>query len=119
MKIFTSIATTAVIVGSPLINIASANAKPFIYSNAFEYRGTSKQCLKGAEAVLKRYEIEDVQIEYTKDWRIAFIHGSHKSEYIAIQIECNQKLGVTTLAIAGLDNDFTFQLYSKLFDARW
>ena len=119
MKFFTSIAAVAAIAGSPLLHIASANAKPFIYSNTFAYSGTNEQCLKGAEAVLKNNGVEDIQIEYKQDNRIAFIYGSHRNEYTAIQIECNQKLGITALAIAGLDNDFTFQLYSKLFETTW
>ena len=102
MKLFTSIAAVAVIAGSPLLHITSANAKPFIYSNTFAYSGTIEQCLKGAEAVLKNNEVEDIQIEYKQDNRIAFIYGSHRNEYTAVQIECNQKLGITALAIAGI-----------------
>ena len=34
-------------------------------------------------------------------------------------IECDQKLGNTTLAISGPDNDITCKIYEILFDAEW
>ena len=59
------------------------------------------------------FEIETVN----ESNRSVSISGDHKTEYIVVEIACDQKLGVTALSIAGLDNEYTYDLYLKLFNS--
>jgi hypothetical protein len=41
------------------------------------------------------------------------------NEYLSVEIECNQKMGITVLGVAGLDNELTWKTYKALNKAEW
>ena len=38
---------------------------------------------------------------------------------VVAKIECDQSLGVTGLAVSGIDNQLTYKKYSTLFERSW
>ena len=118
MKPIKAIAAAAV-VSTSLSGHLAANAKPFIYTSVWSYSANRDKCIKSAEAVLAKHGFKDFESQNLSKDRSKKISGYHKSEYITAEIECDQKIGVTTLGVAGLDNDATYDMYSKLHDAEW
>ena len=117
MKIL-SATTTAI--AALLFAGSAAIAKPFIYTSFYSYSGSYKSCIKKAEAALKRLGFERFEHENTNEKnRSVSIAGYHESEYLTAEIECDQKLGITSLGVAGLDNDITYEYYGKLYDSEW
>ena len=117
MKLFTAIAAAA-FVGTSALDISAANAKPFLYASTFADSRTYAECLKGTESILKKHQFEDFEFDNAnKAYRSVSISGYYKNEYLTVEVECDQKLGVTSLSVAGLDNEFTYQIYVKLFEA--
>lgn len=51
--------------------------------------------------------------------RIAYVTACHNDDYMVVEIGCDQKPGVTYLAISGLDNETTYKTYSKLYTSEW
>ena len=99
---------------------AAVKAKPFIYTSFYSYSGSYKSCIKKAEAVLTSLGFEEFEYDNTdENNRSVSIAGYHKNEYLTAEIECDQKLGITSLGIAGLDNEITFEYYEKLHDSEW
>ena len=117
MKLFGVIATISVIATSA-IDIAAASAKPFVYTSFFADGRTYKECLKSAESILKSRQFKDLEIDNSNENVSAVsISGYHENEYVTVEVECDQNLGVTSLAVAGIDNEFTYKIYRKLYDA--
>ena len=117
MKLFGVIATISV-VATAVIDIAAANAKPFVYTSLFADGRTYKECLKSAESILKSRQFKDLETDNSNvNVRAVSISGYHENEYVTVEVECDQNLGVTSLAVAGIDNEFTYEIYRKLYDA--
>jgi len=51
--------------------------------------------------------------------RVGKVSGSSSNEYLSVEIECNQKMGITVLGVAGLDNELTWKTYEALNKAEW
>ncbi len=119
MKFLTSIAAAAVI-GTSLLTPKSAEAKPFIYVDNYSYGGTTEQCLKNAQQVLKNHNFDSINedISLQKE-RVVSVTGYHQKEYLTVEIQCDQKMGVTVLGVSGLDNKITYETYKKLHKANW
>ena len=47
------------------------------------------------------------------------VDGKLKNYPVVAKIECDQSLGVTGLAVTGIDNKLTYKKYSNLFDKDW
>ena len=117
MKLFSAIATVSVVATSA-IDIAAANAKPFVYTSVFSDSRTYEECIKSTESILRNHQFKDFEIDNTnKDNRAVSIAGYHESEYLTVEVECDQKLGVIVLAVAGIDNKLAYEIYSKLHNA--
>ena len=117
MKLFGVIATISVIATSA-IDIAAASAKPFVYTSLFADGRAYKECLKDAESILKSRQFKGLEIDNSNENVSAVsISGYHENEYVTVEVECDQNLGVTSLAVAGIDNEFTYKIYRKLYDA--
>ena len=118
MKLLFSIAASSVISGS-LLAADQAKARPFIYVNSWAYNGSALQCIENVEPVLSKLKFENFDSQQTDDKRATKITGYHKKEYVTVEIECDQKLGITVIGVAGIDNDLTYEIYSKLRKAQW
>ena len=101
------------------VAIPSAQARPYLYVDVFEHGGSVKQCLDGAEAVL-------IDLGFTEDLgrdrigeKQGSVSGQMESDAVSAEIYCDQKLGVTSIGVAGLDNDLSYEKYTALFDAEW
>lgn len=117
MKLFSVIAAIPVIATSA-IDIAAANAKPFVYTSLYADGRAYKECLEDAESILKSRQFKDLEIDNSNEIvRAVSISGYHENEYVTVEVECDQNLGVTSLAVAGIDNEFTYKIYRKLYDA--
>ena len=69
--------------------------------------------------VLKANGFEEFDIHEDSKYRTSSVKGYHKSESLTAEIECNQKLGITSFGVSSLDNEITYKMYGKLFDAEW
>ena len=119
MKLLNAIAA-AVVCGTFLFATKRAEAKPFIYVDSYSYGGTAEKCLKNARSVLKKLEFDDFDIDDSlKKERKLSITGYHKEEYLSAEIECDQKMGVSSLGVSGLDHDLTYEMYGKLHESEW
>ena len=112
----------------PLLSIGlfsgqAATARPWLYVSTFAYGGSGEKCLKNAAAALK-------EEGFTRDFEISRFKGKSRDmgghvdaklrNYpVVAKIECDQSLGVTGLAVTGLDNQLTYRKYSALFDKSW
>ena len=119
MKLINAIAAAAVC-GTFLFATKRAEAKPFIYVDSYSYSGTAEQCLKNARIVLNKLAFDNFYIDDSlKKERKLSISGYHKDEYLSVEIECDQKMGVTSLGVSGLDHELTFDMYEKLYKSKW
>lgn len=117
MKLLGVIATISLIATSA-VDITAANAKPFVYTSLFADGRTYEECLKSAESTLKSRQFKDLEIDNSNEnVRAVSISGYHENEYVTVEVECDQSLGVTSLAVAGIDNEFTYKIYRILYDA--
>ena len=47
------------------------------------------------------------------------ITGYHQTEYLTVEIQCDQKMGVSVLGVSGLDNTIAYEMYKKLHKEGW
>ena len=106
---------TVLVTSSPAVQ-----AKPFLYVTSFSHGGTMKECLAGAKSAMKREGIDSFYDDFisTKN-RYGKVSGYSSNEYLSVEIECDQKMGVTVLGVAGLDNDLAWDTYQALRKANW
>jgi hypothetical protein len=70
--------------------------------------------------VLNKLAFDNFYIDDSlKKERKLSISGYHKDEYLSVEIECDQKMGVTSLGVSGLDHELTFDMYEKLYKSKW
>ena len=96
-----------------------AIARPFVYLDTFTHGQTHKECIAGAKKVLLKNGFANLESFEQLENRESEVSGYHKQESITATIECNQKLGTTSLAVSGLDNKTTYEMYKNLFHAKW
>tara|TARA_Y100000991_G_scaffold56285_1_gene41149 strand:+ start:1837 stop:2193 length:357 start_codon:yes stop_codon:yes gene_type:complete len=101
------------------VAIQSAQARPYLYVDVFEHGGSVQECLDGAEAAL-------IDLGFTEDLgrdrigeKQGSVSGQMESDSVSAEIYCDQKLGVTSIGVAGLDNDLSYEKYRALFKAEW
>ena len=97
----------------------SAQARPYLYSDAFDYSGTVFECMKGARQALSDAGFNDNLYKEMQDEKIGFVKGDLKNDSVTAEITCNQKLGITVMAVSGLDDNLTHKKYLTLYDATW
>ena len=109
----------ASIVGGSIAFADPAVAKPYIYVTSGTYNGTAIECMNNVKPVLSRLQFGNFESDQSNDKRITKISGYHNDEYVTVEVECDQKLGITAVGVAGLDNKLTFDLYNKVINAKW
>ena len=57
--------------------------------------------------------------QISKKDRAGKVSGYRSDEYLSVEIECHQKMGITVVGVAGLDNDLTWKTYQALNNAQW
>ena len=118
MKLLSPVAVL-VIAGTSLFATNQANARPQLFIDSFTNGDTYKVCIASAKKVLKANGFEEFHEDEDSKYRSASVTGYHKSESLTAEIECNQKLGITLFGVSGLDNEITYKMYQKLYDAEW
>ena len=109
----------AVAISTLILGTLPATAKPFLYTSTYSYSGSSDKCIKGAETALRKHGFGEFEYDKAKKNRWMVITGWHNSEYITALINCDPKLGTTTLSVSGIDPDLTYDIYEKLHAAPW
>ena len=108
------------IAGLAAFTALPALARPFIYMGAFSYTGRTDTCINQARQTLINHGFQEIRIDDSgRSQKSLAVYGYHATEAVTAQIECHQKLGITTLGVAGTDNDATYQIYDKLYKAEW
>ena len=98
-------------------------ARPWLYVSTFAYGGTGEECLDNAADALR-------EEGFTRDFDVkrfkgksrnagGHVDGKPRNHPVVAKIECDQSLGVTGLAVTGIDNKLTYGKYSALFDKEW
>ena len=101
----------------------AATARPWLYVSTFAYSGTGEECLDNAADALR-------EEGFTRDFDVkrfkgksrnagGHVDGKLRNHPVVAKIECDQSLGVTGLAVTGIDNKLTYEKYSALFDKEW
>ena len=101
------------------VSTGTAHARPHLYSDAFDYSGTVFECMKGARQALHDAGFKDNLYKEMQDEKIGFVKGNLRSDSVTAEITCNQKLGITVMAVSGLDDNLTHKKYLSLYDATW
>lgn len=101
------------------VSAGSAQARPHLYSDAFDYSGTVFECMKGARQALSNAGFKDNLYKEMQDAKVGFVKGDLKSDSVTAEITCNQKLGITVMAVSGLDDNLTHKKYLTLYDSTW
>jgi hypothetical protein len=87
--------------------------------DSYSHGNTHQKCIAQAKTVLQQNGFGNFdQDQYLED-RVSEITGYHNEESLTVEIECDQKLGTTSLAVSGLDNQLTFDMYKVLHKAEW
>ena len=108
--------------GLAVLSSGGAIARPFVYVASFGYGAGTIKCLDSAEKALKKNGFtEKAERDYDPkvNDKVGRVYGSHKDTSTRAVIYCDQKDGVTSLAVAGLDADATWDHYIKLYEAEW
>ena len=99
-----------------------AIARPFVYVASFAHGGAAKECLDSGEMALKKFKFtEKTWQDYNpkENAKVGRVYGTHAESSTTAVILCDQKDGVTSLAVGGLDQQVTWDLYGDLFKAEW
>ena len=113
-------ATTGALFSMLLAITPPAQAKPFLYVISYSHSGTMEECLAGAKRAMRKEGIDSFYDDSIDEGnRAGKASGYSSNEYLAVEIECDQKMGVTVLGVAGLDNDLAWKTYKALTKARW
>ena len=105
-----------------LISGGAAIARPYVYVASFGYGVEVTKCLDSAESVLRKFKFtKNTWRDYDpkENAKIGRVYGTLEQTPVRAVIYCNQKEGITSLAVSGLDNDETWDIYLKLYDAEW
>lgn len=105
-----------------MITGGAAIARPFVYVASFAHGGGATKCLDSAEQALQKYGFtENTVRDYDPkvNDKVGRVYGSHTDSTTRAVIYCDQKDGITSLAVSGLDPETTWELYIKLYDAEW
>ena len=114
---FTAAAASIALAGLP---ISSVMAKPFLYVISLSHTGDYQQCMRNAKEALKKVGINNFYDDVVSEQnRAGKISGYSADEFLSVEVECDQKMGVTAFGVAGLDNDLTYDTYQKLLDMEW
>ena len=116
MKLFFAVLA---ITGTTFVSAENVNARPYIYSHSYEYRGTHQKCIAQAKTVLQNNGFGDFTEDQYLEIRASEIKGYHDDESLTVVIECNQKIGITNFAVSGLDNDLTYKMHKVFNRAKW
>ena len=97
-----------------------ALARPWLYLSSFSHGGTGEACLRDARIALADFGFtRDVETSRFDSQEGGHVEALLSNAPVRAKIECDPKLGVTSLAVTGLYNDLTYDKYSDLFDAEW
>ena len=111
---------TSALLGAFFVFGSPSQARPYVYTSTYSYGMSVKNCADGAKKALRTNGFSKIDEDKSgiKE-RVIRVSSNHNTESVQVTVLCNQKMGITTLAIAGLDNKFTYDLYLKLHEAEW
>ena len=118
MKFFPPIAVLA-ITGMPIFITSSVSARPHLYLDTFTHGQKYQVCIANAKKVLQNNGFGNLEEDEMPTLRVSEVTGYHKDESLTAAIECDQKLGTTSLAVSGLDSQITYSMYKTLYKAEW
>ena len=97
-----------------------ALARPWVYLTSFSYGGTGEQCLGAARIALANAGFtRDVYTSRFDSQKGGLVEALLSNSPVRAKIECDPKLGITSLAVSGLNNELTYEKYMELFKAEW
>lgn len=100
----------------------SAEAGPSLYANSFVVSTSQADCLKNTRDVLIRAGMKQQDITsmtYKNDAGRDVQNGwsaDHPTENISVVFECDARNGMGAIAVSGVNNDATYEVYSRLWD---
>ena len=118
MKLFSPI-TLLSITGISLFAAKMVSARPHLYLDTFTHGQSYQECIANAKKVLRHYGFGDLEEDEMPNRRVSEVTGYHKDEPLTAAIECDQKLGTTSMAVSGLDSQVTYSMYKALYKAEW
>ena len=118
MRLFSPIALLS-IAGISLFTAKMVSARPHLYLDTFTHGQSYQECIANAKKVLRDYGFDDLEEDEMPNRRVSEVTGYHKDEALTAAIECDQKLGTTSMAVSGLDSQVTYSMYKALYKAQW
>ena len=103
-----------VVAAAPAAAIASTTA----YVGGGLLSGTVEACIKDMKmAANKNGFTESQETIMSDDKKSGSFHANHKDSPMHFTANCAPKAGVWSMSVSGIDNDMTFEMYGKVFDA--
>ena len=97
-----------------------ALARPWVYLTSFSYSGTGEKCLRAARVALANAGFtREVYTSRFDSQEGGLVEALLTNSPVRAKIECDPKIGITSLAVSGLSNDLTYEKYMVLFKAEW
>ena len=103
-----------VVAVAPAAAIASTTA----YVGGGLLSGTVEACIKDMKtAADKNGFTESQETIMSDDKKSGDFHANHKDSPMHFTANCSPKAGVWSMSVSGIDNDMTFEMYGKVWDA--
>lgn len=95
-----------------------AFSAPHVYTTAFLLDGDLQTCInESKDAGAKTKFTDDIQVIKTNDQKGASIYAVSTLGSFSMAVECDPPGGTVSIAVSGINNDDTFQLFKELLNS--
>ena len=92
-----------------------AQAVPHVYTDTVLGVSDLTACVENARKVAtKNGFTDDIQVLGSGESRD--VYANHASKPMALAVSCSTRLGAASIAVAGMNNDDTFEAFKKVYD---
>ncbi len=89
-------------------------ASPHVYTNMILGVGNLKYCIEHAEKIARQNGFAR-NIEVVGEGNMKDFHADHNDMPMAITVSCSTRLGGAAIAVAGMNNDDTYEMIKKVY----
>jgi len=80
--------------------------------------GSVESCLKNMKTVADKNKFTEAQENVmSDDKKSGSFHADHKDSPMHFTANCAPNAGVWSMSVSGIDNEMTFEMYGKVWDA--
>ena len=93
-----------------------ALAVPHVYTGFMLGIKSMEDCLNQAEKIGRNNGFTE-NIEIVGSGSMKDFHAGHNNDPISLSVSCSTKLGGAAIAVAGMNNDDTFAMFNRIYEA--